>query len=891
MGRAFAFITQDDETGEYKVASEAVSLLEKIEAPLAVVAIAGLWRTGKSYLLNHFSGAAEKAEGGFQVGATVNACTKGLWLWGSPVVLEDGMTVLFVDTEGLGSTSRTQTEDSQIFSLALLLSSMFVWNSRGVIDGNALEDFALVVNLTKHIHVRSNAASKAVAKGESSRSTSSGKDKGAKPRFVASGGSGVSSSSNSAQHELEALAEHFPSFMWIVRDFTLRLEDGGRRINDRQYLENALKPQQSFTSEAASRNQIRTLLSSFFRERDCVTLVRPAEDEATLRNLKNVPLSELRPEFQSGLQNLKHKLYAALRPKAVNGRALTGLMLATLAGTYVDALNSGGVPTISTAWDRVLQSQAAEAVAKALAAYDRRAASEALGADLELAQKLLAAKAPPKPTGEDAAFGVDDLRKLPVEAEDILRAHGACSLEAEAVFAKAVWSADEDETARAGRDESAAQLYKALGNRRKRLDDLNEACSEVACIRLVDALSADVVAAPTIEATGKHYGEVLKDRLETVEGAARDDAYTSDLKEARQRLDDLASRYAAFREAYEAQAKGPAKWDVFNDRARDKVLAVFVEWATEVGVRHRAVAKIARAELAAVDEHHQTVAGRVAASKSASSRELESLERAAGDTQASAKNAVAALDDKIHTRKTELERHTKSTERLSAAYDFATELLEKHASLQKELIEDMKRGLATIRRAARRDAEDADGALGGGSRNDDLAEAGAALDAADLGFEREEMAEFALLSMAELKERIAEDEKELELMHEHAALTIEHAKVKKMLLADKDHELQEYEYQYVRCTEALNPRLARASSRGREGPDTLHPDPVPSPQVGRCQGQRCRQRGRAHGRRRGSRRAPRHRPADAQLPRVHLALGQAPERRISRALARAARHP
>ena len=32
--------------------------------------------------------------------------------------------------------------------------------------------------------------------------------------------------------------------------------------------------------------------------------------------------------------------------------------------------------------------------------------------------------------------------------------------------------------------------------------------------------------------------------------------------------------------------------------------------------------------------------------------------------------------------------------------------------------------------------------------------------------------------------------------HEHAALTIEHAKVKKMLLADKDHELQEYEYQW-----------------------------------------------------------------------------------------------
>ena len=39
---------------------------------------------------------------GFQVGASVNACTKGLWLWGEPVRLPDGLTVLFIDTEGLG---------------------------------------------------------------------------------------------------------------------------------------------------------------------------------------------------------------------------------------------------------------------------------------------------------------------------------------------------------------------------------------------------------------------------------------------------------------------------------------------------------------------------------------------------------------------------------------------------------------------------------------------------------------------------------------------------------------------------------------------------------------------------------------------------------------------
>ena len=191
--------------GRYEVSEEATKLLDDLPAPLAVVSIAGLWRTGKSYLLNQLSGATcDNDKTGFQVGASVNACTKGLWLWGEPVRLPDGLTVLFIDTEGLGSTSRTQTEDSQIFSLALLLSSLFVWNSRGVIDGNALEDFALVVNLTKHIHVRSEAAKKALEAHDA---------KGAEKHFVHSGGglsAGASAGAGSAGHELDELAQHFP---------------------------------------------------------------------------------------------------------------------------------------------------------------------------------------------------------------------------------------------------------------------------------------------------------------------------------------------------------------------------------------------------------------------------------------------------------------------------------------------------------------------------------------------------------------------------------------------------------------------------------------------------------------------------------------------------------
>ena len=61
------------------------------------------------------------------------------------------MHALLIDTEGLGSCDRDQQIDVKIFSLALLLSSHFMYNCMNAIDENALEALSLVVNLSKHI--------------------------------------------------------------------------------------------------------------------------------------------------------------------------------------------------------------------------------------------------------------------------------------------------------------------------------------------------------------------------------------------------------------------------------------------------------------------------------------------------------------------------------------------------------------------------------------------------------------------------------------------------------------------------------------------------------------------------------------------------------------------
>ena len=52
---------------------EAVNFLKNVPAPIGEITVAGLYRTGKSYLLNRM---LLNKSSGFGVGPTVNACTK-----------------------------------------------------------------------------------------------------------------------------------------------------------------------------------------------------------------------------------------------------------------------------------------------------------------------------------------------------------------------------------------------------------------------------------------------------------------------------------------------------------------------------------------------------------------------------------------------------------------------------------------------------------------------------------------------------------------------------------------------------------------------------------------------------------------------------------------------
>ena len=111
----------------FKLVPEAVQLLEQITKPVAVLSMSGPFRSGKSYFLSRMLGSEET----FQLGHTMEACTRGIWMASS--VLEcDEFALVLLDTEGIDAPGQTNSGVTNLLVLTMLLSSMFVYNSQDV---------------------------------------------------------------------------------------------------------------------------------------------------------------------------------------------------------------------------------------------------------------------------------------------------------------------------------------------------------------------------------------------------------------------------------------------------------------------------------------------------------------------------------------------------------------------------------------------------------------------------------------------------------------------------------------------------------------------------------------------------------------------------------------
>ena len=117
---------------EFTLTEQGEDVIRSFKGEFGVISVAGMYRTGKSYLINRMLLNRQK---GFSVGPTVNPCTKGLWIWSKPIFGDSGkgkrLPLLLIDTEGFGALDTDSNHDIRIFTLAILLSSYFLYNSVG----------------------------------------------------------------------------------------------------------------------------------------------------------------------------------------------------------------------------------------------------------------------------------------------------------------------------------------------------------------------------------------------------------------------------------------------------------------------------------------------------------------------------------------------------------------------------------------------------------------------------------------------------------------------------------------------------------------------------------------------------------------------------------------
>uniref|UniRef100_A0A8C2QBY0 Guanylate binding protein 7 n=1 Tax=Cricetulus griseus TaxID=10029 RepID=A0A8C2QBY0_CRIGR len=323
----------ENENEELRVNPKAVNILEKITQPVVVVAIVGLYRTGKSYLMNRLAGQNQ----GFNLGTTVRSETKGIWMWCVPHPTKPKFTLVLLDTEGLGDVEKGDSKnDSWIFALAVLLSSTFVYNSMSTINHQALEQLHYVTELTELIRAKSTSRSEEI-------------------------------------DDSDEFVSFFPDFVWAVRDFVLELKLDGRIITADEYLENALKLTPGRSLKAQKSNMPRECIRHFFPNRKCFVFDRPTKEKELLVHVEEMPEDQLDHNFQVQSKVFCSYIFSNAKAKTLKeGIVVNGNRLATLVTTYVDSINSGAVPCLENAVTTLAQRENSIAVQKATDHYSEQ---------------------------------------------------------------------------------------------------------------------------------------------------------------------------------------------------------------------------------------------------------------------------------------------------------------------------------------------------------------------------------------------------------------------------------------------------------------------------------------------------------------------------------------
>ena len=217
-----------------------------------------------------------------------------------------------------------------LFAVALLLGSVFVYNTKGVIDSSALDGLQCATAISELIKTT------------------------------------VAGNANKGEDDF---SNNYPYFIWIIRDHHLELEIDGRHVTAEEYLEECLKPKtKNLHSDATIKyNGLRGAIKAFFPKRTCFAFPPPSRDSEEWNVLDTLREDQLSPKFQRSGEMFIDFVRRNAEPKTIHGKALSGRSFATLARSYIKAILEKNI-CIESTYDYVTHKENTSAVEEAIKA-------------------------------------------------------------------------------------------------------------------------------------------------------------------------------------------------------------------------------------------------------------------------------------------------------------------------------------------------------------------------------------------------------------------------------------------------------------------------------------------------------------------------------------------
>ena len=338
---------------------EAIQTLKEIKEDLIIVFIFGKKGTGKSFLMNLLINVNEKKKQsirssmisskylrGFKVNTYFNSLKgnkKGIYFWSSPISKENSKEkILFFDSEGVNSENLSQqTIESKLLALMIIISSLFIYNTKGDINSNSLNDLQLIVQLTDSINIKGN----------------NDKD--------------------------EIISELCPKFIWTLRDFDL---DKYKMIKQKSdtYLEECLNDDRFKGKNKDEINMISESLIKYFKKRECIIMPCPTNEEKELVLLKRMNLNELNENFQNEFEILKKKIYETSQAKLVNGKKINGPILVNLLKYFIREINKEKIPNIDKIFTDLVKKELEVSYDSSKCEFKKRIEEIKKGEDIDL---------------------------------------------------------------------------------------------------------------------------------------------------------------------------------------------------------------------------------------------------------------------------------------------------------------------------------------------------------------------------------------------------------------------------------------------------------------------------------------------------------------------------